>query len=145
MPQKLQAIFGDELEETFDSLLSVPGAFGNVIIGIARQVRLIDAIFLGLVLAGWGWLAVGYTLSENDDMLFLALALLPTVAWVICGFVAGLIFEVGGVGWRALAFWESYLLLIVFIMFGVISLRIAINPKDRRVYRGTPPAADAGA
>ncbi len=141
--QKLKGMFGEEIEDTFDSLLSVPGAFGNIFVGIAKQIRLFDAAFLALIFAGWMWLLFGVVISDNDDTVLLLLAVLPTIAWVICGIVGGLIFEVGGVGWRSLALWESYLLMVVFITFGVISLRIAVNPKDRHIYRGTPIATDA--
>ena len=140
--QKLQTFFGDDLEETLDSLLSAPGAFGNILVGVARQVRLYDAAMLLLVFSGWGWLIFGYWLSDNDDTLWLALSVLPTVLWLLCGLIGGLIFEVGGVGWRTLGYWEAYLLMLVFIAMGAITLRIAISPSDRIVYRGSPVKQD---
>ncbi len=140
--QKLQTFFGDDLEETLDSLLSAPGAFGNILVGVTRQVRLYDAAMLLLVFSGWGWLIFGYWLSDNDDTLLLVLSVLPTVLWLLCGLIGGLIFEVGGVGWRTLGYWEAYLLMLVFITMGAITLRIAISPSDRIVYRGSPVKQD---
>jgi hypothetical protein len=142
--QKLQTFFGDDLEETLDSLLSAPGAFGNIIIGVARQVRLYDAALFLMVLSGWGWLVFGYAIGDNDDRLLIILAVLPTVVWLVCGLIGGLIFEVGGVGWRTLGYWEAYLLMLVFISMGFITLRIAVNPQDRIVYRGAPVQQDGG-
>lgn len=142
--QKLQTFFGDDLEETIDSLLSAPGAFGNIIVGCARQVRLVDGAAFALVLVGWGWLVFGYMIEDNRSGLLLALALLPTVAWLICGLIGGLIFEVAGVGWRTLAYWEAYLLMLVFIAMGVITLRLAVNPRELKVHRGpslNPPGS----
>jgi hypothetical protein len=141
--QKLQTFFGDDLEETLDSLLSAPGAFGNIIVGVARQVRPIDAAMLALVITGWGWLIFGYALEDNDDTLLLALAVLPSLIWFLSGLIGGLIFEIGGVGWRTLGYWEAYLLMLVFVVMGVITLRLAVNPRDRRVYRGPTAKGDA--
>ena len=143
MSQKLQTFFGDDLEETLDSLLSAPGAFGNIMVGVAKQVRIYDAAVLALVVTGWGWLILGYALSDNDDTLLFVLAILPTAVWVVCGLIGGLVFEIGGVGWRTLGYWEAYLLMLVFMAMGVITLRLAVNPRDRRVYRGTPVKPDA--
>ena len=52
-------------------------------------------------------------------------------------------YRVGGFGPRSLAYWESYLLILLFAAFGAVSLRLAFNPKDRRVYRAPPAAPDA--
>ncbi len=93
--QKLQTFFGDDLEETLDSLLSAPGAFGNIFIGVAKQVRLFDGIVLALVFTGWGWLLFGYALGDNDDTLLLVLAIVPTAVWVLAGLIGGLVFEIG--------------------------------------------------
>lgn len=140
--QKFQTFFGDDFEETLDSLLSAPGAFGNIIIGVARQVRIVDGAAFALVLSGWAWLFFGYTLNDNDDTLLLVLAVIPTVLWLTCGLIGGLFYEVSGVGWRILAYWEAYLLMLVFITMGVITLRLAVSPRDRKVYRGTPAKQD---
>jgi hypothetical protein len=142
--EKLIASLGDEVENTLDSLLAAPGAFGNILVGVASQVRLYDVAFLGLMVAGWAWVVAGYLINDNENSLLLALAVLPTLAWVVCGVIGGLIYEVGGVGWRSLAFWESYLLMLMFIAAGPVTLRLAVNPKDRRIYRG-PPQSKAGA
>lgn len=139
--QKLQTFFGDDLDETLDSLWSAPGAFGNIFVGVAKQFRLFDALVLALVFAGWSWLVFGFVLGDNDDLLLLILAVLPTLAWVICGFIGGLFFEISGVGWRTLGYWEAYLLMLVFISMGVISLRLALSPGDRIVHRGSPPSS----
>lgn len=143
MAQKLQTFFGDDLEETFDSLLSAPGAFGNIIIGLIRQVRLIDGVVLAAMFAGWAWLIYSVVSGNNPSAPMIGLALLPTITWVVCGIIGGLIFEVAGVGWRSLAYWESYLLMVVFITGGVLSLRIAINPRDRRIVRAPEEPAAA--
>jgi hypothetical protein len=137
---RLQDFFGDDWEETFDSLKSAPGAFGNLLVGAARQVRLIDAVCFGLVVAGWAWIVLGYGVVEERRTLLLFLGLLPTVLWLTAGLVGGLVFEIGGIGLRALAYWEGYLLMLLFTLFGVISLRLALNPRDRRVYRGAVSA-----
>jgi hypothetical protein len=34
--------------------------------------------------------------------------------------------------------------MLVFIVMGVITLRLAVNPRDRRVYRGPTAKGDAG-
>jgi hypothetical protein len=34
-------------------------------------------------------------------------------------------------------------LVLFFAVFGVISLRLALDPRDRRVYRATPPTTEA--
>ena len=112
-----QAFFGDDLEETWDSLLAVPGAFGNIVVGVIRQVRPIDAVFFALVIAGLLRLVVGHVLLDERHFGLYALSLL---------------------GRGSLAFWETYVLLLLFALFGVISLRLAIDPRDRRVYRAPP-------
>ena len=47
-----------------------------------------------------------------------------------------LVFEISGLGVGVLAYWESYALMLVFGLFGVVSLRLALNPRGVRVYRG---------
>ena len=141
---RIQDFFGDDLEEALDSLKSAPGAFGNLLVGAARQVRLVDAAAFALVLIGWGWLLFGYAIGGDSRPGLLVLAILPTVLWFSAGLVGGLIFQIGGFGLRSLSYWESYLLILLFTVFGLISLRLALNPKDRRVYRG-PPAAPSDA
>jgi hypothetical protein len=139
---RLQDFFGDDWEETLDSLKSAPGAFGNLLVGAARQFRLIDAAALALVLGGWLWLVAGYGVLGDHRAGLVALALLPTVLWLAAGIAGGLIFEIGGIGLRSLAYWEAYLLILLCAVFGVVSLRLALNPRDRRVYRA-PPATGA--
>jgi hypothetical protein len=138
MLERLQVFFGDDWEETLDSLKSAPGAFGNLLVGAARQVRLIDAAAFSFVVAGWVWLVAGYGIAGDQRPGFLILAILPTVLWLLAGIAGGLTFEVGGIGWRSLGYWEAYLLILLFAVFGLISLRLALNPKDRRVYRAPP-------
>src|SRR5581483_7326202 len=53
---KLQHFFGDDWEDTWEAVLSAPGALGNVAIGAARQVRLVDIVVFGLFIAGVAWL-----------------------------------------------------------------------------------------
>jgi hypothetical protein len=141
--RRLQDFFGDDFEDTIDSLKSAPGAFGNILVAAARQVRLVDVAAFTVVLAGWLWLILGYGVADDRRAGLVLLALLPTALWLVAGIIGGLIFEIGGIGLRSLAYWEAYLLIGLFAVFGVISLRLALNPKDRNVYRGTPPTADA--
>jgi hypothetical protein len=136
---RLSGFFGDDFEGTLDSLLSVPGAFGNLLVGAARQVRLVDYFAFGLVLGGWLWIVFGFGIQGDHRLGLLGLALTPTLLWLAAGIVGGLVFEIEGIGARSLVYWESYLLILFFAAFGLISLRLALNPKDRRVYRA--PAA----
>ena len=143
MTGRLLDFFGDDLEETLDSLKSAPGAFGNILVGTARQVRPFDAACFGLVVAGWLWLIIGYGIADDRRIGLTLLAVLPTVLWVILGMISGVIFEISGIGYRALGYWEAYLLILLCGLFGVVSLRLALNPRDRRVYRGKPSTTDA--
>jgi hypothetical protein len=138
---RIQDFFGDDLEDALDSLKSAPGAFGNIVAAAARQVRLVDALAFSFVVAGWLWLVFGYGVASDHRAGLVALALLPSVLWLAAGGAGGLIFEIGGIGVRSLAYWESYLLILLFAVFGVVSLRLALNPRDRRVYRA--PASSA--
>ena len=124
-------------EETFHSLKSTPGAFGNIFIAATRQVRLVDAIAMLLVVLGWAWLAVGYGLSGDHRLSLVLLGAMPTALWLAAGIAGGLTFEIGGIGVRSLVYWESYLLIALFACFGTISLRLALNPTDRNVYRSS--------
>ena len=140
---RLQDFFGDDWQEALDSLMSAPGAFGNILVGAARQVRLIDAAAFAFVLAGWLWLIAGYGFAGDHRPGLVLLAVLPSGLWLVAGVIGGLIFEIGGIGVRSLAYWESYLLMLLFAAFGLISLRLALNPKDRRIYRGPTAPSDA--
>lgn len=139
----LGTFFGDDLEDTLDSLLSAPGAFGNIVLAAARQVRPIDVVAFGLVLTGWLWVIGGYAIAGNHSGQLLLLAILPTVLWLAAGIAGGLVFEIGGIGLRVLSYWESYVLILLFSIFGVVSLRLALNPKDRHIYRGGPTASSS--
>lgn len=132
---RIQAFFGDDLEETWDSLRSVPGAFGNILVGVIRQVRPIDVLAFSVVIAGLIWLVVGHIVLEEQRFGFYAASLLPLVLWLVAGTIGGLVFHLGAIGRSSLAFWETYVLLLLFAAFGVISLRLALDPRDRRVYR----------
>ena len=140
---RLQAFFGDDWDDAIDSVKSTPGAIGNLLVGFVRLVRPIDAVAFAAVLAGWLWLLVGYGLLDDHSVSLLLLSILPSVLWLTAGVTGGLVFEIGGIGARILAYWESYLLILLFAIFGVASLRLALSPKDRRVYHGAPPASDA--
>jgi hypothetical protein len=131
---RLQAFFGDDLEETFDSIRSAPGAFGNIGVAAFKQVRPIDAVALGLVVAGWAWLLFGYVIAEERDSVVLFLSVLPTFLWLVAGIVGGLVFHIGAIGYRSLGYWESYVLIGILSILGVISLRIALDPRGRNVY-----------
>jgi len=145
--KRLHGFFGDDWEDTLDSLLSAPGALGNIAVAAVRQVKAVDLAAFALVIAGWGWLLLGYVLAEERAPWGLVASLLPTLAWLACGVTGGLYFIVGGIGKRGLLYWESYLLIAFFACFGLISLRLALNPRDTRVYRATParPGATPGA
>jgi uncharacterized membrane protein len=132
---RLQAFFGDDLEETFDSIMSAPGAFGNIGVAALKQVRPIDAVAFGLVVAGWVWLIGGYVIAEERETAILLVSLLPTVLWLAAGIVGGLVFHIGAIGYRSLGYWESYVLIGILSILGVISLRIALDPRGRSVYR----------
>lgn len=143
MAGKLQVFFGDDLEETWASLRSVPGAFGNILVAVVRQLKLVDALAFSTVLAGLAWLVFGYLVLGERQTGLLLLAVLPVVLWLTAGVVGGLIFHIGAIGRSSLAYWESYVLLGLFALFGVVSLRLALDPRDRRVYRVLPPTGDA--
>ena len=132
---KLQAFFGEDLEDTFDSIKSAPGAFGNIGVAAVKQVRPIDIVAFGLVIAGWVWLIGGYLIAEERQTTVLLLSVLPTVLWLAAGIVGGLVFHIGTVGYRSLGFWETYVLVSIFSILGVISLRTALDPRGRNVYR----------
>ena len=57
--------------------------------------------------------------------------------WLAAGIAGGTESEIGGIGVRSLVYWESYLLIALFACFGTISLRLALNPTDRNVYRSS--------
>jgi hypothetical protein len=127
--------FGDDWEDTLDSVLSVPGAFGNIVVAAVKQIKVWDALAMVLVAASVLWLTVGYLISGNHEARYAVAAVLVIVAWLTCGTVAGFFFTIGGVGKRSMLLWESYLLIGLFAAFGTLSLRIALNPKDRLVHR----------
>ena len=139
--ERLQDFFGDDWAEAVDSIKSTPGAFGNILVGAIRQIRLIDSLAISLIVAGWLWLIIGYGVAGNHNLNLTLLALLPSLLWLLAGVIGGLVFEIGGIGLRSMSYWEAYLLMLPFAAFGAITLRLALNSKDRRVYRG--PASDA--
>jgi len=145
MAGRLQAFFGDDWEDALDSLKSAPGAFGNILLAAWRQVRLVDGVAFALVLAGWLWLVFGYGVAGDHSLVLVLLALLPSLLWFTAGLIGGLVFQIGGIGARSLAYWESYLLIGLFACFGLISLRLALNPRDRRVYRASATTSDPSA
>jgi hypothetical protein len=138
MARRLQDFFGDDFEDTFDSIKSVPGAFGNLVFAAVRQVKPLDLVAFSLVLAGWCWIIGGHYIAGQQVGALLLLSLLPTALWFVAGVTGGFIFHIGAIGKRSLAYWESYLLILLFGVFGVVSLRLALDPRDRRVYRATP-------
>jgi hypothetical protein len=141
MAGRVQTFLGDDWEDTFDSLVSAPGALGGLLLGGLRQLRPVDVAAFGLVLAGWAWIGATFAASGVDQQFWhVALGLLPTLLWLAAGIAAALIFEVGGLGARTLGYWEAYGFMLLFALFGVLSLRVALSPESRRVYRGGPPA-----
>jgi hypothetical protein len=135
LPARLQAFFGDDWDETLDSLFAAPGALGGLSLTGLRSLKPIDLAALALVVLGWAWIIGGYLIGGNHDTLLLVIAIIPTIGWLLAGLAAGLIFQVAGFGKRSLAYWESYFLVLVFALFGVASLRVALSPRGRRVYR----------
>jgi hypothetical protein len=133
----IQAFFGDDWDDAIDSLKSAPGALGGVMLSGLRQVRVVDAAAFGLVIAGWVWIIGTYLHSGTDQQAWhVALGLLPLALWLLAGITGALIFEIGGLGPRTMAYWESYVLLLVFAVFGVLSLRVALSPESRQIHRG---------
>ena len=133
---RFQAFFGEDLDDTLDSLKSAPGAFGNIMLAAIKQLRLVDAAAFGLVLGGWVYFIYGIAAGLSTGVLLLAL--LPMALWLVCGIAGGIIFHVGGIGYRSLGYWESYVLIMIFSAFGVLALRLALNPYDRRIHRAAP-------
>jgi hypothetical protein len=133
---RFQDFFGDDFEDALDSLKSAPGAFGNIVLAAIRQLKPVDVAAFALVLAGWAFFAYG--IVAGNSLWLLLLALLPTALWLIAGMVGGVIFHVGGIGYRSLGYWESYVLILTFSWLGVLALRLALNPYDRRIHRAEP-------
>ena len=67
MASRFQAFSGDDLEDTLDSVLSVPGAFGNIVVAAVKQMKVWDAAAMLLVGASLLWLLVGYLISGDHD------------------------------------------------------------------------------
>jgi hypothetical protein len=133
---RFQDFFGDDFEDALDSLKSAPGAFGNIVLAALRQLRPVDVAAFALVLAGWAFFAYG--IIAGHGVWLLLLALLPTALWLAAGIAGGVIFHVGGIGYRSLGYWESYVLILTFSWLGVLALRLALNPYDRRIHRAPP-------
>jgi hypothetical protein len=133
---RFQDFFGDDLEDAIDSLKSAPGAFGNIVVAAMRQLRPVDVVAFALVVAGWAMFVYG--LFAGFGLSLLLVALLPTALWFAAGIAAGIIFHVGGIGYRSLGYWESYVLILTFSWLGVLALRLALNPYDRRIHRNAP-------
>jgi len=132
----LQAFFGDDWDDALDSIKSAPGALGGVTLSFMRQLRLVDALGFVVVLAGWLWLGAGFIAGGDRELLPALVALLPTAAWLAAGITGALVFEISGLGPRVLGYWESYVIIALLALFGVVSLRLALNPGDLRVHRG---------
>ena len=132
----LQVFFGDDWDDALDSIKSAPGALGGVTLSFLRQLRPVDGIGFAGVLAGWLWLAAGFVAIGDHQLLTTVFALLPTLAWLAAGIAGGLVFEISGLGPRVLGYWESYVIIALLALFGVVSLRLALNPRDLRVHRG---------
>ena len=115
---------------------SAPGAFGNIVVAAVRQLRAVDIAAFAVVLAGWAFFAYGLAAGHGTGLLLLSL--LPLALWLAAGIAGGVIFHVGGIGYRSLGYWESYVLILTFSCFGVLALRLALNPYDRRIHRAAP-------
>jgi hypothetical protein len=137
MAGRVQAFFGDDWDDALDSLKSAPGALGGLMLSCLRQVRAIDIAAFGLVVAGWVWIAATYVVDGIDQQSWhVALGILPTVLWLAAGITGVLIFEISGLGLRTLAYWEAYVFIVLFSVFGVLSLRVALSPHGAGVHRG---------
>jgi hypothetical protein len=142
MAGRVQAFFGDDWDDALDSLKSAPGALGGLMLSCLRQLRAIDVAAFGLVVAGWVWIGATFALGGFDQQAWhVALGLLPTALWFAAGIAGVLIFEIGGLGYRTLTYWEAYVFIIFFGVLGVLSLRMALSPESRRVYRGPTRAS----
>lgn len=138
-----QIFFGDDWDDTVDSIKSTPGAIAGLALSASRQLKPVDLLALGLMVGGWLWIASGYAGVANPGGWHLTLALLPTAVWFGAGIAGGLIFEISGLGYRVLAYWEAYVLILLFTVFGVTSLRVALNPHGRRIHRGAATSGDS--
>jgi hypothetical protein len=134
---RFQDFFGDDFEDALDSLKSAPGAFGNIVVAAMRQLRPIDVAAFAMVLAGWAFFAYGIAVGHGAGLLLISL--LPFALWLAAGIAGGVIFHVGGIGYRSLGYWESYVLILTFSWLGVLALRLALNPYDRRIHRSASP------
>jgi hypothetical protein len=133
----LRDFFGDDWENTLDSLKSAPGAIGGVMLSALRQLRPIDVVAFSFVVAGWAWIIASFVAPGIDQEAWhIWLGMLPTMLWIAAGVAGALIFEIGGLGVRTLAYWESYVLIFVFSIFGVLSLRVALGVNSRQIHRG---------
>ncbi len=108
-----------------------------------RQVRPIDAVAFAVVIVGLVWLVIGHVFLGERHLGLYVISMLPLVLWLTAGAIGGFIFHVGAIGRGSLVYWESYVLIALFAAFGVISLRLALDPRDRRVYRSPPTPRDA--
>jgi hypothetical protein len=133
---RFQDFFGDDFEDALDSLKSAPGAFGNIVVAAIRQLKPVDVAAFALVVAGWAFFVYGIFAGHAIGLLLVSL--LPTALWLAAGISAGIIFHVGGIGYRSLGYWESYVLILTFSWLGVLALRLALNPYDRRIHRSPP-------
>ena len=138
MSGRLSVLFGEDWEDAVDSLKAAPGALGNVAYAVLRQFRVIDLAAMAIVITGWGWMAYSFGGGDSPSLTTILVALLPTALWLACGAAGALIFEVSGLGYRSLVYWESYLIILVVALFGTASLRLALQPKGARVYRAAP-------
>jgi hypothetical protein len=137
MTGHLQDFFGDDFGDTLDSLKSAPGAFGNILVTAVKQLRPIDVVAFAMVLAGWAFFVYGVFAGNSIGLLLVSL--LPMTLWLAAGIAGGIIFHVGGIGYRSLGYWESYVLILTFSCFGVLALRLALNPHDRHIHRAPSP------
>src|SRR5690606_24061965 len=115
---RMQDFFGDDFDEAIDSLKSAPGAFGNILIAAIRQLHPLDVAAFALVIGGWAVFIYGAIAGHGTGMQLLSL--LPTGLWLAAGIAGGVIFHVGGIGYRSLGYWESYVLIVTFSFFGVL-------------------------
>ena len=91
------------------------------------------------MIAGWAWVIFGALIGGDQRSVLLVLAILPSVLWLAAGATGAIIFEVGGIGPRVLTYWESYVIIVVFSLLGVVALRLALLPREGRIYRPAPP------
>ena len=126
----------EDIEGTVETLVAWPGSVGNIMWGAIRNFKLLDTVFLLPTLTGIAWLIFGYGLDDNHDALLAKIAFAPIALWLLLGLIGGITFHYSGMGKGSFQYPETYGLLVFFALFGFISFRIALDPRDTNVAYG---------